>query len=93
MVVQMHELYPVAIIQDRYSGSYSGGEWLAIEGADEAIAEGSSQSRVAWIIDCNGPLGSDPEASDFWRDEPIWIAVGKTPDKALQALIRKQSGV
>ncbi len=31
------DTYPIAIIEDRYCGSYSGGAWLAIAGADRAF--------------------------------------------------------
>lgn len=79
----MIELYGTLIIQDRYMGSYAPGRWLAIDAADV-------DGRLQLIED--GPLGSDPEALDFWARPPDWIAAGHTPNEALLALEAKKSG-
>lgn len=78
--------WPVAIIQDRYNGTYSGGHWLAISEAD--TPEAGYVSRVAMALD-DGPHGGDGDAMLFWRDPPPWIAVGSTPTAALEALYDK----
>jgi hypothetical protein len=81
--------YPIAIIEDRYTGVYSKGAWLAIAKADEPMPSGSS-SRLSFCLAeeprTPGPHGDDTEAMAFWNNPPDWIAVGSTPDKALEAL-------
>jgi hypothetical protein len=79
------DLYPVAVIQDRYQGTYSNGEWLAIcrAGMDE-----DGISRISWLSTF-GPGADDVEAADFWSSPPSWIAVGATPNQAVANLIAK----
>lgn len=86
-----HLTYPVAIIEDRYGGLYSGGHWLAVAKADERIGEHGDQTRIQFVLeDETGPHGSDPDAGDFWDNrEPDWIASGHTPDEALENLRAK----
>lgn len=74
--------WPVAIIQDRYQGCYSSGEWLAISNADELI---DGETRVAWALS-RGPSGGDVEAREFWIDPPQWIVAAETPDRAWRKL-------
>jgi len=81
--------YPIAIIQDRYTGAYSRGLWLAIASADTPF--GGYVSRSGYCLD-EGPHGDDCEAMDFWIAPPPWIAVGNTPDEALRALQSKATG-
>jgi hypothetical protein len=77
--------YPIAIIEDRYSGVYSGGNWIAVAQASELL--GSSNSRVQFCLTSDdGPYGSDSEAAEFWSDPPDWIAVGETPELAIENL-------
>jgi hypothetical protein len=85
--VNLH-LYPIAIIEDRYGGTYSGGAWLAIANAYK------SDSIVERVTDCleSGPHGDDVEAAWFWANCPDWIAAGNTPDEALAALYVKNGG-
>ena len=79
------ESYPIAIVQDRYNGVYSGGRWLAIACATD-VTDGN-ESRVSFCVGSDvGPSGSDTEAGSFWIDPPSWIAVGNTPDEALEKL-------
>jgi len=80
-------LYPIVVVQDRYSGAYSGGEWLAVARADAAYMD---KSRVGWVIE-NGPGGGDGDAGTFWDDPPKWIAAAETADQAIVAL-RQRSG-
>lgn len=75
--------YPIAIIEDRYRGAYAGGKWLAIALSD--VECNDHATRVSAML-AHGPSGSDPDAMEFWNDQPLWIAVGETPDKALAAL-------
>lgn len=81
------DLYPIAILQDRYGGAYSRGAWLAIAQADEM------DNGCYRIVRCleNGPLGSDTSAMMFWGEPPEWIAVGDTPQGAVANLKTKLS--
>jgi len=76
--------YPIAIVQDRYSGVYSGGTWLAVARADLLHEE---RSRIDFVLS-DGPHGDDSEAAEFWAAPPDWIAVGDSPQEALDALLR-----
>jgi len=68
-------LYPVSIVQDRYQGCYSRGDWLAVANADERP-----------IFD-SGPYGDDVEAAAFWSNPPDWIRAGASPDEAVANLL------
>ena len=74
--------WPCHIIEDRYGGAYSGGKWVAI-----SPAVGSRLSSVENIV-----YGDDSTAADFqflvakWAEEGTHVAVGNTPDKALENL-------
>ena len=78
--------FPIALIEDRYMGSYSKGTWLAIDAAD-IVTEG--QSRISWCFE-NGPGGDDTEAREFWANPPKWIAVGSNPEEARLSLAREK---
>ncbi len=80
------DLHPVAILEDRYAGAYSRGEWIAIASADATF---HGATRVGWVL-TEGPSGNDLEAAGFWCNQPNWIAVGATPDDALNALHARQ---
>ena len=77
--------YPIAIVEDRYHGTYSGGEWLAIAMAD-AVDNGAY--RIIRCLD-GGPHGDDTDAMFFWQSPPGWIAAGHTPQSALDELMKK----
>ena len=77
-----NHLYPVAAVQDRYLGVYSGGRWLAVANADEPH---EGQPRVSWVL-THGPGSDDLDASGFWNDPPDWIAVGDEPGEAVERL-------
>jgi hypothetical protein len=77
-------LYPTEIHQDRYGGTYSGGLWYAAW----MWAEGGNYSRIEEEI-ANGPAGGDPDALNFWSNPPRWVAVGSTPNEALDNLKSK----
>jgi len=78
-------LVPVAVIQDRYQGTYSDGEWLAIANADERQGE---MARASWALTF-GPHGGDLEAREFWGSPSDWIAPGSTADDAISKLLAK----
>lgn len=69
-------LWPIAIVQDRYQGTYTGGRWVAIPHADY-----SSFDYTVW-----GDDGSCME----WAFENIegnkQVGVGDTPEEALSDL-------
>ena len=74
----MSNLYPVTIVKDRYSGCYSGGNWLAWNLDSENIPR-------SWNAD-------DCACAAFWSSEYFWakpIGKGNTPEKALQDLEQK----
>lgn len=79
------DFYPVAVVQDRYRGTYSGGEWLGVAAAD---ATHEHLRRVSRVL-AHGPHGCDMEAGDFWADPPRWIAAGATPELAIDALLAR----
>lgn len=71
-------LWPIAILQDRYRGTYTGGDWIAIPQAD--LAE--DFEATVW--------GDDLECMD-WAERYIRenkrVGVGNTPDEALADLM------
>jgi len=74
------KLYPIHIIQDRYNGIYSKGDWLAISRYHEY-----RDSDIE-----NDPLSDDCSARNFWLGPvPKWIGVGNTPNEALENLLSK----
>lgn len=71
----MDGLYPITIIKDRYSGTYSGATWLAFNMHPELVA----------ILDVNG---DDISCNWFWSNLASEYIIGKgsTPDEALADL-------
>jgi hypothetical protein len=68
-------LYPVAIIESRYSGTYEGGKWHAIPEFDDVINTEHYQDYM---------YGDDGSALDFWDSNiASSIGVGDTPESAL----------
>lgn len=87
-------LWPVAIVEDRYEGTYSGGRWLAVGGANvrDGYSNNTAVTRLDFIMGDEGeesPFGGDFEACAFWTAPPDWIAVGDTPNEALANLYKK----
>lgn len=79
---------PIAIVQDRYGGVYSRGEWIAIGGFDarDALADGV-HTRLDHVME--HAHGDDAQAMLFWANVAPglrWLAVGATPDEALARL-------
>lgn len=81
--------FPIALIEDRYGGVYSGGRWLAIAGADQP--ENGAYRIVRRLED--GTHGDDTDAAVFWIDPPSWIASRDTPDEAIRNLRNKDTAV
>ncbi len=79
------DLYPIAVIEDRYQGVYSSGRWWAVAQSD-MLLEG--MTRIAWLVEY-GPGSDDVTASVFWGYAPPWIAAGNTPDVAVANLIEQ----
>lgn len=80
--------YPVAVIEDRYSGSYAGAPWIAIGQSDKREHDEPGRryiNRIEWVLD--GAHGSDTDAMDFWGSPPEWVAVGNSPEEAIKNLI------
>ncbi len=80
------EMYPVAIFEDRYTGAYSGGKWIAVAGCDDHFQR---TTRFQFAFD--GTHDSDPGAADFGAliPEIRFIAVGDTPQEAYDNLEKK----
>jgi len=90
--VTVSEEYPIVVMQDRYSGAYSGGTWLAIANASDLFDETTTRAQFCLTGD-SGPSDSDVEAGAFWSCPPDWIAVGCTPDEAVDALCKGRAGI
>jgi hypothetical protein len=79
-------LWPIRVLQDQWGGKLSGGKWIAYHddqaGRDDTVWN-ESQTRKGnaatfWTKVKHAPI------HDFW-----WIAVGDTPNKAVEALVLK----
>ncbi len=77
--------YPVAILEDRYGGVYSGGAWIALAGVTARSFRG--------LLD--GAHGDDCTAAQFGSKiaQAPDIAVGKTPQEALKNLRAKLGSI
>jgi hypothetical protein len=69
------EIYPITIIKDRYSGFYSGGEFVAFN-----LELNEVPSEV---------LSNNEDCFYFWDNCNILVGVGETPNEALNDLINK----
>ena len=80
-------LYPIAVFEDRYSGVYSGGGWIAVAECDTEEANHRNRFWVAF----DGTHGDDMEAATFGGLIPLfkWIAVGNSPEHAIANLMEK----
>ncbi|MCA7953857.1 hypothetical protein LGM43_26670 [Burkholderia seminalis] len=82
------EMSPVALVEDRYRGSYSGGNWIAIAVHFEKYLPGFDRLHFVLHHD-DGPFSDDPDARNFWGNIAPglnWIAVGASPDQAIANL-------
>jgi hypothetical protein len=90
--------HPIAVVQDSYSGTYSGGKWIAIARANDLkcgcalladlIAAKTVQHEAIRPLR-DSPWGNDLSAAGFWVCPPDYVAVGDTPDAAVEALLGK----
>lgn len=72
------EIYPLTITADRYTGTYSGGQFIAWNlDADEVPEE-------IYCDDCG--------CHEFWRDNEIVCGKGRTVSEALSDLYIKLKG-
>ena len=71
----LNEQYPTTIINDRYSGVYSGAKWLVfpydLTDIDPAVC------------------GSDPDCMNFWNKFEGFVGKGATIDDAVDNLLLK----
>ena len=79
-------LFPVVVLQDRYCGLYSGGEWLAVANADTPYNPIDPDPTRAIFCQDEGPNGTDEEAKNFWRKPPRWVAAAASPNAAVEKL-------
>ena len=77
--------HPVAVFEDRYQGAYSGGAWIAVAEASALVDEENTRAQFC-VVGGAGPFGDDVAAGVFWNNPPEWIAVGPTPEAAIEAL-------
>jgi hypothetical protein len=76
-----HGLYPIIVFQSRYGGVYEGGEWFAISGFENLSSDLNDYFE-----------GGDCDAVDFWgKKHNFPIAVGNTPNEAVNSLIANYS--
>lgn len=68
-------VYPITIIQDRYGGVYSGGQWTAWNLYPGVIPFQESSNDVI--------------CGTFWQVTNMIVGIGNTPDEALKDLIKK----
>lgn len=74
-------LWPIALLEDRYGGVYSGGAWVAMGRSDR------QKSRDAVF---EGTNASDNECAEFWTNErKALVGLGPSPNEALQDLMTK----
>lgn len=89
------DIYPVAIIQSRYSGAYEGGQWYAMPDFESIIFGDTVAVVDKIIIDLYKDYldGDDDAALDFWASEYASnkIGIGSTPNEAYDDLITKLS--
>ena len=74
----MNEIYPLTIVADRYTGSYSKGVFTAWN---------LQCNKIPDAID-----DSDIECMNFWDDNKIKVGLGKTPTEAMEDLRNKLKG-
>jgi hypothetical protein len=68
-------LWPVTIVEDRYRGTYTGGNWIAV-----------ANSSLKRMEELSPIFEDDVTAAAFTL--PAWAVAGDTPDLALENLRR-----
>lgn len=71
----LENYYPTTLVADRYSGTYSGGKWLAFP---------LDYWNVPAEVD-----GGDIECMMFWDTYDGVVGKGNTPQEAMEDLINK----
>lgn len=74
-IYPMHDIYPIAVVTDRYWGTYSGGIWTAWNCRPTEIPEAI--------------FADDIPCSDFWSTTTMIIGRGRTPEDAIEDLKRR----
>lgn len=70
--------WTVTIAEDRYTGAYSGGKWIALRGAPHDLPK--------------GPWADNTACQEFWKSTSRWqIGRGDTMRDALEDLIKRNS--
>ena len=87
-------LYPISIFEDRYTGVYSGGKWIAVANSDmydNTIVETEHYHKTHYELAFEGTHSDDITAGEFGYMIKFvpWIAVGNTPNEALENLQKK----
>lgn len=84
------DAYPVGIIEDRYCGTYSGGNWIAVAEfwTFRDVPEGY-KTRLEYVY--GESHADDTSAMVFGGviESTPWIGVGKTSEEALKNLYSK----
>ena len=87
-------MIPICVFEDRYSGTYSGGAWIAVAMPDKSVGRHyrsvlTAPTHFHYAFD--GTHNTDLEAAKFGRLIEVipWIAVGSTPDEAVRNLKSK----
>ncbi len=70
-----YEAFPIVIVEDRYSGVYSGYKWLVFARFDETINMSEDMENGVW--------GDDVEAATWFAENGHRYWGGSTPDEAL----------
>jgi hypothetical protein len=78
---EIDKIYPLCVLKDRYSGSYSGGEWTAWVSGIDYIPRGVFDDDVECLKCWNNLRSSRKEGK-------IMFGVGDTVDEALKDLLR-----
>lgn len=73
--MKIKDVYPLTIVADRYSGTYSGGAYLAFNCETEYVPR-----KIA---------DNDSSTSEFWNNSTLTIGKGNTPNEALEDLANK----
>jgi len=71
---EMNDVYPLTIIKDRYSGTYSGGEYTAWNLDFDEIPKEINYDDVT--------------CQHFWINNKIFVGKGKNPKEATENLIK-----
>lgn len=77
--IWLESCYPTTIINDRYQGTFSGGEWLAFP---------MDYYQVPEDID-----GGDIECMMFWESYTGCVGKGNTVEEAFSDLVVKMSSL